>query len=142
MKTSLQGLELIKEFESLELEPYLDPVGIPTIGWGHTEDVSMDMPKATLEQAEAWLKLDLAEAEKAIGRYVKLPLKQNQFDALASFVFNVGSGNFRASTLLRRVNENRFVEVAQEFGKWVYSKGKRLKGLERRRLREAELFLS
>lgn len=142
MRTSQKGIELIKSFEELRTKVYLDPVGIPTIGWGHTKDVTLDAPEATVEQCENWLREDLQPVEKAINLYVEPKLNQNQFDALASFVFNVGVGNFKVSTLLRKINEQNFVGAAQEFGRWVYAKGKKLPGLERRRRAEAELWLS
>ena len=142
MTTGPRGLELIKEFEELRLEPYLDPVGIPTIGWGHTKDVSMFMGAISVEKAEQYLKEDLADAEKGVNGFVDVGLNQNQFDALVSFTFNVGVGNLRVSTLLRKINSGDFLGASNEFKRWVFAKGRRLKGLERRRLMEAELWLS
>lgn len=141
MNVSQAGLELIKEFETLRTEAYLCPAGIPTIGYGHTYGVSMG-DKCTTQQADTWLREDCRVAEMVIGTNVKVPLSQNQFDALVSFIFNLGSGNFAGSTLLKKLNAGNFAGAADEFGKWVNAGSRKLAGLVRRRAAEKALFLS
>jgi lysozyme len=139
---SERGLAIIREFEGLRLHAYPDPAsgGEPfTIGFGHTLDVEPG-DNCTLEQAEQWLLDDCADAEVAILRHVKVPLSQGQLDALISFVFNLGAGNFAKSTLLRKLNAGDYVGAWQEFPRWNKAAGKVMPGLSRRRAAEAKLF--
>lgn len=141
MKTSDNGIELIKRFEGLRLKAYLCPAGKPTIGYGHTKDVKLG-DVITEEEAEQLLREDLIAVENEINKH-NLNLNQNQFDALVSFVYNVGIGNFRSSTLLKKIKANPNDEsIANEFKRWVYSNGKRLPGLVKRREEEAELYFT
>ena len=147
MKTGDKGLALIKEFEGLQLKPYRDAVGIPTIGYGNTyyEDgsaVKLSDPPISQARAEALLRDVLVRYENAVNRYVQVPLKQQQFDALVSFAYNVGNEAFRKSTLLRELNAGRYGAAANQFLRWNRAGGKVLNGLTRRRDRERELFLS
>jgi lysozyme len=129
-------------FEGLELHAYRDPVGIWTIGWGHTgADVTPNLV-ITEAQAEAMLMDDLTHAGNSVSRLVSVTLSQNEFDALTDFTFNLGVGAFAASTLRRLVNESKMVEASGEFGKWVHAGGKVLPGLIARRQAEQELFLT
>jgi lysozyme len=101
-----------------------------------------DFEKPITEQrASQILMMDMTYAQQAVDRLVKAPLTQNQFDALVSFVFNIGEGAFAASTLLRLLNKRRYDEAALEFNRWIHAGGKRLEGLIRRRRAERELFL-
>lgn len=140
MKISQQGLQLIKSYESLELETYLDAVGVPTIGFGHTgPDVYIGM-RITESQAYELLLEDINEAEEAVLFRVKVPLNQNQFDALVSFTFNVGTGALSRSTLVNRLNTGEPINtvLAQELPRWVKGdNGIILQGLVNRR--QAEL---
>lgn len=139
MKTSDNGIEFIKKHEGLRLKAYLCPSGKPTIGYGHTKGVKLG-DVITEEEAEQLLREDLIVVENEINRH-NLNLNQNQFDALVSFVYNVGIGNFRSSTLLKKIKANPNDEsIANEFKRWVYSNGKRLPGLVKRREEEAELY--
>lgn len=137
------GLDLIKEFEGFSYVAYPDPGtgGIPyTIGWGHAgPDVKPGM-KITKERAEELLIADLASACRAVESSVKVPLTDNQFAALVSFVFNCGPANFRNSTLLRRLNAGDYGCVPAELAKWNRAAGKVLPGLSRRRAAEAVLW--
>ena len=141
MKTSPKGIALIKEFEGLRLKAYKCPGGVWTIGYGHTAGVRPGMV-ITEAQAEEFLKEDLFSCENAVNNQ-KLSINQNQFDALVSLIYNIGIGNFQKSTLLRkaRVNPNDN-SIMDEFLKWVYSKGRVLPGLQRRRLAEMKLYFS
>jgi lysozyme len=140
MKTAKPGIDLIKQFEGFRAKAYLCPANVWTIGYGHTKTVKTEMIISE-SQAEELLKIDLADAERAVNR-TNLTLTQNQFDALVSFVFNVGSGNFANSTLLKRLNEKADKrEITTQFNRWIFGKNKvKLPGLVRRRAAEAELF--
>lgn len=139
MKTSQKGIELIKQFEGLRTVAYKDTGGVWTIGYGHTGGVKSN-DKITPAVAEMYLREDLKTAEKAVNMQM-LNINQNQFDALVSFVFNVGSGNFIRSTLLKKAKQDPDdPSIRNEFLKWVYAGGKRVKGLEKRRKAEADLY--
>ena len=141
MKTSPKGIALIKEFEGLRLKAYQCPGGVWTIGYGHTAGVKPGMV-ITKAQAEEYLKADLIAFERYLNG-LGLALNQNQFDALVSFIYNVGTGNFSNSTLLRKVRANpQDNSIIDEFLRWVYSKGRVLPGLQRRRLAEMKLYFS
>jgi len=149
MKTSQIGVDLIKEFEGLRLTAYQDPVGIWTIGYGHTNNTaSADkypvFPGQTITaaQAEVILKADLVTYENAVNTYVTVSLTQKQFDALVSFSFNVGINALRSSTLLEKLNNGDYTGAANEFDRWIHAAGTVLPGLVRRRAAEKELFLS
>lgn len=139
MELSEEGIALIKQFEGLRHEAYQCPAGIWTIGYGHTADVRPG-DIITAEQADAFLLQDVAESEIAVNRQVTTVLTQNQFDALVSFVFNLGSNNFRASTLLKKLNTGDNIGAAAELMRWVYAGGKPSPGLIRRREAEKLLF--
>ena len=141
MNTSPKGITLIKEFEGLRLKAYQCPGGVWTIGYGHTAGVKPGMV-ITKAQAEEYLKADLIAFERYLNG-LGLALNQNQFDALISLIYNIGIGNFQKSTLLRkaRINANDN-SIMDEFLRWVYSKGRVLPGLQRRRLREMKLYFS
>jgi len=141
MKVSNNGINLVKRFEGLELKAYRDSVGILTIGYGHTHAVKAG-DIITGEQADAFLREDLQVAELTVNTNVKVKLTQGQFDALVSFVFNLGSGNFVKSTLIKKLNAGDYAGAADEFGKWVNAGGKKLSGLVKRRAAEREVFLT
>lgn len=139
MKT--KNVDVIKKHEGLRLEAYLPtPNDVWTIGYGHTHTTTKGM-RITEAQAEKLLYRDLAWAEDAVNDFVSVPLTQDQFDALVSFVFNVGAGAFVKSTLLRLLNSGDYKGAAQQFLRWNRQKGKVLNGLTRRRQEEMELFL-
>lgn len=142
MRTSERGLEFIRDHEGCVLAAYPDPGtgGEPwTIGVGHTGGVKPG-DTCTEAQAMAWLAEDVRDAEDAVNRLVKVPLTQDQFDALVSFAFNVGAGNLGGSTLLKLVNAGDFDGAAAQFPRWNRAAGQVLAGLTKRRLAEAALF--
>lgn len=146
LTTSDRGLALIKEFEGLETVAYPDPgnkvTGEPwTIGYGHTRGVRKG-DTCTEEQATEWLREDLGAAEGAVKHLVDVALTQPQFDALVSFVFNCGAGNFGNSTLLRLLNKWDYAGAADQFPRWNRGADGVLPGLVRRRAAERELFLT
>jgi lysozyme len=136
------GLDLIKEFEGLKLRAYLCPAKVWTIGYGSTGPHVTPGKVITEKQAEELLKDDLDRFEKAVTRLVRVPLRQNQYDALVSFAFNCGIAALESSTLLKRVNARLFDNAVTEFAKWNKGGGKVLAGLTRRRAAEAALFKS
>ena len=146
MKTSKNGIQLIKQFEGCRLKAYKCPANVWTIGIGHTETVNgkpiVEGMTITELMAETLLTIDLQKFENAINTLVKKSLTQNEFDALVSFVFNVGIGAFRNSTMLRLLNQGNISEAALQFQRWNKAGGKVLKGLTRRRLAEKTLFLT
>lgn len=146
MHISDKGLKLIRHFEGCSLRPYLDPIGLLTIGVGHLitkEDANKYSIGITSQEADNLLRHDCRKAETAIGKLITIPLTQGEFDGLVSFTFNLGAGALRRSTLRMRLNrdEDR-LSVADEFRKWTRAGGHVLPGLIRRREAERELFLS
>lgn len=141
MITSDKGLALIKRFEGFRAEAYKCPAGVWTIGYGHTYGVK-EGDRVSEEYATELLRKDVASAEAAVNTYVNSVIGQSQFDALVSFVFNCGSGNFRNSTLLKVVNSTprSFAEVRRQFMRWNKAGGKVLPGLTRRREAEADMY--
>ena len=140
----LIALPIVMECEGLSLSEYLCPANIPTIGYGHViRDEDNFPPKISPQEAESLLVEDLKKFLKAIKPMVIVELNANQFAALLSFTFNVGITALKASTLLRKINRgDDFVETADQFERWIYADGRKLRGLQLRRAREKRLFLS
>lgn len=132
---------LIKEFEGLRLNAYRCPAGVLTIGYGHTSGVKEGMSITEVE-ANALLDQDVSIAAEQVKSVVKVNLNANQLDALIDFVFNLGIGNLRSSTLLKKLNAGDYTGAAEEFSKWIYSGKTVLPGLVRRREIEKQLFLT
>ena len=134
------ALALIKESEGCVLTAYRDPVGILTIGYGHTgPDVTSGL-QINMAEADALLKEDLAKFEAGVADLVKVPITDNQFGALVSFAYNLGLGALGESTLLRKLNAGDYSGASEEFPKWVNAGGQKLPGLVTRRERERKLF--
>jgi len=144
MRASDNAKALIKSYEALRLKAYKCPAGVWTIGYGHTKGVtpSMVINRQCAEELFAKDLYDIAEYPISDIFYkAKVTLTQNQFDALCSFVFNVGTTNFRKSTLLKKALANpNDKSIYNEFKKWNKSNKKELKGLTIRRIREADLY--
>lgn len=159
------GVNLIKAFEGIldgdpstvNLDPYVDPVGIYTIGYGHAiiwgnGFLKTSTPNAkkiakqlypnglTREQCEDLLRADIRAHSIPVESLIKVPVSDNQFAALVSFAFNLGVNNLRNSTLLRKLNARDYDGAALEFAKWNKAGGRVLNGLTRRRAAEATLF--
>lgn len=149
MKPSNAALAMIRKWESLRINAYLCPVGIPTIGYGTTVYPDGQLVKmgqtCTVDQAEAFLAHAVARFGNSISNMVHVNLTQNQFDALVSFAYNVGLGNLRSSTLLRKLNAGDYEGAAGQFERWVFGtvngKKAKLHGLVSRRNEERDLFL-
>lgn len=146
MQISERGIDLIKRFEGFRSRAYKDAVGVWTIGYGTTRINGEPVrPGQICSEKEAleWLRKDAEEYWEEAKKYINpdVKLSQNQVDALASFIYNVGVDNFKKSTLLKLLNKHDFLGAAEQFPRWVYAGGKVLQGLVRRRDAECRMFL-
>jgi lysozyme len=141
MQLSNVGLELIKRFEGFRAHTYLDPAGLATIGYGHRLTEPGLYPNGiTEEQATEILRADVQDALGSVERLVKVPLSQNQVDALVDFVFNLGQERFARSTLLRALNGGRYQAAGEQLLRWDLIAGQENLGLRARRLAELALW--
>lgn len=137
------GLALLKSFEGKSLTSYDDGVGVWTIGYGTTRINGVKVTRGMTisdSQAEEYLRADLNSFEKTVNEVVKVPLNQNQFDALVSLTYNIGSSAFTNSTLLRKLNARDYKGASDQFLVWNKGGGKVMRGLVRRREAEKKLF--
>lgn len=135
-----KAIDLIKKYEGFSTRPYKCPAGVLTIGYGRT--INVKPYDITSEEAETvWLRKYVKTIADQILAVVKIELSNNQICALIDFVYNLGIGNFKSSTLLRKINQGDFSTAANEFLKWNKAGGIVLKGLENRRIAERMLFL-
>lgn len=143
---SANGFALIKESEGFKPNAYLDTGGVWTIGYGTIKYPNGNRVKKgdTCTQSEAleWLKNDCQWVDACLDKYVKVNVSQNQFDALASFVYNIGETAFVKSTMLKALNAANYAGAAAQFDRWIYDNGKKIEGLYNRRMREKQLFLT
>ena len=140
MTISQKGINLIKTFEGCKLFAYRDSVGIATIGYGHTKDVRIGM-SITQKQAEEFLKSDIKPVERILNG-MGVNYTQNQFDALTSWIFNLGEGNFKKSTMYKKIiSKASDTDITDQMIKWHNAGGKPLLGLKRRRVAEANMFI-
>lgn len=139
------GMKLLEQFEGLKLEAYLDSANIATIGYGTIKYPSGSRvkigDKITKAQAKEYKLHDLKEFENTVNTSVTVPLSQNQYDALVSLSYNIGSGAFKNSTLLKKLNNKDYKGSADQFLVWIKSGGKKVQGLVNRREAERKLFL-
>lgn len=146
MHVSPSGVDLICNFEGLRLKAYDDGVGVWTIGFGTTKYPNGIRVKkgdtCTLDQAKAYMQNDLKSFEQTVNKAVTVQLNQNQFDALVSLAYNIGTNAFSKSTLVKKLNANDIRGAADQFDVWVNAGGKRMQGLVNRRAREKALFIS
>lgn len=147
MRISPRGLSLLKQFEGCILVPYKDSAGLWTIGYGHLIADGRTLPdsakyKITQKQADLLLKYDVIPREKAVERLCTAPLSQNEFDALVSFVFNLGAGCFQRSTIRQKLNRGDRAGAAKVLLRYNRAGGKVIKGLVNRRMAEFKLFMS
>lgn len=154
MEMSENGLELLKQWEGFKLQEYKDSAGLPTIGVGHLitkseqasgEIVINGIPVQyknglTDQQVLDLLSQDVKPAEDAVNKGVTVALDQNQFDALVSFTFNVGTGAFNGSTLLKVLNQGQYDQVPDQLRRWNKAGGKVVQGLVNRRENEIKLW--
>ena len=156
MRMSVLGRQALIEMEGSECIAYRDSAGLPTIGCGHllTKDelssgkllidsVSVKWKDGlTGSQVEALLAQDIAPVENAVTAAVKVPLHEDQFDALVCFAFNVGTGAFRNSNLLRKLNAGNYAAVPAQLRRWVHAGGEVVAGLANRREKEVALWMA
>lgn len=140
-KVTQNCIDLIERFEGFRDRIYICPAGYPTIGIGHVILANETFDQITQEEAESILHGDLIKSEKSVLRLIAVPLEDCQYDALVSFVFNIGGGALQRSTLRAKINRQEYQEAADEFPKWCYARGRKLKGLFLRRMAERALFL-
>lgn len=143
MPISQRGLDLIRRHEGFSAIIYKCPAGYPTIGYGHVVTPAEQVKYAqgiTRVEATSLLQLDVAKAFNAALRLTRVPLNQNELDALTSFIFNLGAGAYQRSTLRQRLNRGDKEGTAAEFKRWVYAGGRKLPGLVARRNEESLLF--
>lgn len=151
-----QALDIVKQYEGFSSTAYVCPADLVTIGYGHvlsgvkTKVLAKENPEllkqllattVTMEEAEDTLRKDMRTSALAVQKLTRVPLTENQYAALISFVFNCGSGNYLASTLRSKLNRGEYEDAADEFLKWNKGGGRVLPGLVKRRAQERELFL-
>ena len=148
MKLNDAGYDLICSFEGLSLKPYLDSIKVPTIGYGNTyyldgKRVTMLDASITKDQAKEMFKIIADKFASKVSSLVSSTITQNQFNALVSFAYNVGTGNFQSSTLLKKVNKNpNDTSIRLEFLKWNKAGGKIIPGLTNRRNKESKIYFT
>lgn len=143
MKISYNGIQHLKQREGFKSEAYQDTGGVWTIGYGTIKRNGLPVQagmRVTEKEAETDLEADLAWAQTAVNQLVKVKLSQNMFDALVSFVYNVGETAFKKSTLLRLLNMGLYSMAAAQFMRWIYDNGKEIGGLLNRRRAERKQF--
>ena len=139
MKTSLEGVSLIKKFEGCELKAYKCAAGVLTIGYGSTKNVQ-EGDEISQDHADHLLEVELEEYEGYVKEYVTAPLNEDQFSALVAWTYNLGPNNLKASTMLKVLNEGKYDEVPHQMQRWNKANGEILEGLVRRRKAESLLF--
>lgn len=139
-KTSQRGVDAIKQYEGFSATQYEDVVGKTTVGYGHLVLPDEKFGTLSYDQAEELLRADLGLAEKAVSDLVLTPLSQCEFDALVSFVFNLGRNAFKNSTMLRLINKGELDAAAAQFPRWDHAGGNVVAGLTKRRRLERAMF--
>lgn len=140
----MAGLDLVKKYEGYRATAYVCPAGKLTIGYGHVildHESYYKTANISESEAHALLLTDMADAERAVEKLIKVELSDNQFAALCSFTFNLGSGNLKASTLRKLLNKGHYQSVPEQLNRWVYTGKIKLSGLVKRRAEEGLLFL-
>lgn len=140
LRVGAAAIALVTGYEGLRQTGYLDPVNIPTACYGHTKWAVVGQ-FYTMDECSRLLEADLEIAASAVRQQVRVPIQQPTFDALVSFTFNVGQGNLATSTLLKKLNAGDIAGACRELPKWVYAKGRLLRGLVKRRAAEMAVCL-
>ena len=139
MTASIEAINLIKIFEGFKGKAYICPAGFRTIGYGHLLTANDKLDNISEKEADRLLYQDIARAQHSVERNIRINLTQGQFDALTSFTFNLGAATLQRSTLRQKINRLEHEDIPKEFMRWVYSNGRKLPGLVRRR--EAEIAI-
>ena len=147
MKTNKAGIDLIKKWEGFRSDPYICSGGVWTIGFGATRlldgrPIQKDTPPVTEQEGLDLLDRQLVSYEKSVSRLIPIDVNENEFSALVSFTYNLGSRSLKASTLRKLIIAGNNEKAADEFPKWCFAGGRKLRGLQLRRLDERRLFLS
>lgn len=142
MQISPEGVAFIKLKEGFESYPYKDSAGTWTIGYGTTKGISGATTPISIQEGERLLRSDLAKFHRELSALVKVPLKQSEYDALMSFIYNLGATNLSSSELLEKLNAGDYEGAANEFPRWVWAGGQKISGLIKRRNEEKQIFLS
>lgn len=141
MRVSEKGIDFIKQWEKLVLEPYNDGAGYMTIGFGHRIRPYEDFKRIDEDKATELLMADIEDSEIKLTDCIEREISQEQFDACVSLAFNIGNHAFERSTLLQKLNHGRpFKEVSPQFDRWVFAGSKKMAGLVKRRAAERKLF--
>ena len=146
MRASINGINLIKQFEGCRYSPYRDSVGLWTVGYGHLIGDGKSLPSGdnrvfTQKEIDDFLVNDLMHVESGISVLIRVPITQNQFDALCSFCYNLGVGTLQKSTLLKDINLSLWDAAANDILKFHFAGGVSLPGLVKRRQAEHDLFI-
>ena len=146
MRASINGINLIKQFEGCRYSPYRDSVGLWTVGYGHLIGDGKSLPSGdnrvfTQKEIDDFLVNDLVHVESGISVLIRVPITQNQFDALCSFCYNLGVGTLQKSTLLKDINLSLWDAAANDILKFHFAGGVSLPGLVKRRQAEHDLFI-
>jgi lysozyme len=141
LRVSDKGIKIIKQHEGCKLKAYLDGGGVWTIGYGHIETAKQGMV-ITQEEAERLFNKDVQTFASGVARLIKVPVTQNQFDALVSLAYNIGLNGLSTSTLLKKLNAKDYKAAAEQFLNWKFDNGKFVQGLLNRRHEERKLFLA
>ena len=136
------AVNIVKQFEGLRLDKYIDAAGYPTIGYGHKLTNPNEFHTITEEQAIELLQQDLQISLQSVLKLTHIALNNSQLSALIDFVYNLGSGTYQHSTLRQKLNRGEYIDAADEFKKWIYAGPRKLPGLIRRRKIEEDLFRS
>tara|TARA_B100000424_G_scaffold142441_1_gene108261 strand:+ start:3524 stop:3967 length:444 start_codon:yes stop_codon:yes gene_type:complete len=147
MKTNNAGIDLIKKWEGFRSDPYICSGGVWTIGFGATRlldgrPIQKDTPPVTEQEGLDLLDRQLISYERSVNRLIPIEMNENEFSALVSFTYNLGSRSLKASTLRKLIIAGNNEKAADEFPKWCFAGGRKLRGLQLRRLDERRLFLS
>lgn len=147
MKTNSAGIDLIKKWEGFRSDPYICSGGVWTIGFGATRlldgrPIQKDTPPVTEQEGLDLLDRQLISYERSVNRLIPIEMNENEFSALVSFTYNLGSRSLKASTLRKLIIAGNNEKAADEFPKWCFAGGRKLRGLQLRRLDERRLFLS
>lgn len=146
MRASINGINLIKQFEGCRYSPYRDSIGLWTVGYGHLIGDGKSLPSGdnrvfTQKEIDDFLVNDLMHVESGISVLIRVPITQNQFDALCSFCYNLGVGTLQKSTLLKDINSSLWDAAANDILKFHFAGGVSLPGLVKRRQAEHDLFI-
>lgn len=142
LKTSSKAIDIIKYFEGFSAKIYHCIGGYATIGYGHKIAKGESLKFISFERANEILYHDIFKIEKVVDRNINVVLNNNQFSALVSFIYNIGSASFQRSTIRQKINFEQWEDIENEFNRWIFVRAKAIQGLRNRRIVEYKLFSS